>query len=107
MRAGVREGHGRRAESTHRLPRRTGIALLSPGPRFSLLAEKHRVRHLRPARPRVGRRDLPGLCRDLALEEKPAEASTALCSFHAAFSTHGPCPPGSCRPPPPTPITGP
>lgn len=44
MRGGVREGCRRgvecRAESTHRLPRHARIALLSPGPWFSLLAEK-------------------------------------------------------------------
>ena len=106
VRAGVREGHGRRAESTHRLPRRAGIALLSPGPWFSLLAEKHRVRQLRPAHPWVGHRDLPGLCRHPALEEKP-EASTALCSLHAAFSTHGHCPPGFCHPHRPRPSLAP
>lgn len=84
----------------------------TPGSPFSPLGpgspcwQRNRVRQLRLAHPRVGRADLPGLCRHLALE-KPAEASTTLCSFHAAFSTHDLAPEAPALPPPPKPIPDP
>ena len=109
MRGGVREGaEGVRSAEQRALTGSPG----APGSPFSPLGpgspcwQRSRVRQLRLAHPRVGRTDLPGLCRHLALEKR-AEAGTTLCSFHTAFSTHDLAPEVPACPPLPKPIPDP